>query len=110
MKRIIAVLALIALLVSFTGVPVSAATANPPALAGHETSHLPEVELMAIPTDMERVELMEAASLNEAINVPGGTLEFDTFAMPAYGYYAWVVEGDYAKSTNAGQDGDARTP
>ena len=110
MKRIIAVLALIALLVSFTGVPVSAATANPPALAGHETSHLPEVELMAIPTDMERVEPMEAASLNEAINVPGGTLEFDTFAMPAYGYYAWVVEGDYAKSTNAGQDGDAQNP
>ena len=38
MKRIIAVLALIALLVSFTGVPVSAAAINPPAFAGRGDS------------------------------------------------------------------------
>lgn len=106
MKRTIALLAVIALLVSFIRIPASAAAANPPALAGHEVSHLPEVELMAIPADMERAEPMDAASLNEALNVPGGTLEFDTFAMPDYGFYEWVVEGDYAKSTNAGKNGD----
>lgn len=106
MKRTIALLAVIALLVSFIRIPASAAAANPPALAGHEVSHLPELELMAIPADMERAEPMDAASLNEALNVPGGTLEFDTFAMPDYGFYEWVVEGDYAKSTNAGKNGD----
>ncbi|MFR8332537.1 MAG: hypothetical protein ACLU9S_09380 [Oscillospiraceae bacterium] len=43
MKRTIALLAVIALLVSFIRIPASAAAANPPALAGHEVSHLPEV-------------------------------------------------------------------
>ncbi len=61
---------------------------------------------MAIPADMERLNRWTQRSLNEALNVPGGTLEFDTFAMPDYGFYEWVVEGDYAKSTNAGKNGD----
>lgn len=49
MKRIIAVLALIALLVSFTGVPVSAAAINPPAFAGRGDSDPLRAVQMAVP-------------------------------------------------------------
>ena len=109
MKRIIAVLALIALLVSFTGVPVSAAAANPPDLAGHGESRLPEVDLLVVPADVKRVEPMAAESLDEALNVRGGTLEFSTFSQEDWGIYDWVVEGDYAKSNNTGKDGTEET-
>ena len=89
MKRIIAVLALIALLVSFTGVPVSAAAINPPAFAGRGDSDPLRAVQMAVP---EGAKPMAAATLDEALNVPGGTLEFSTFSMPSYGFYDWVVE------------------
>ena len=71
MKRIIAVLALIALLVSFTGVPVSAAAINPPAFAGRGDSDPLRAVQMAVP---EGAKPMAAATLDEALNVPGGTL------------------------------------
>ena len=107
MKRIIAVLALIALLVSFTGVPVSAAAINPPAFAGRGDSDPLRAVQMAVP---EGAKPMAAATLDEALNVPGGTLEFSTFSMPSYGFYDWVVEEDYAKSNSAGHDGGPENP
>ncbi len=39
----------------------------------------------------------DAANLNEALNVPGGSLAFETDSE-----YPWVVSGDAAKSTNEG--------
>ena len=39
----------------------------------------------------------DAANLNEALNVPGGSLDFQTSTD-----YPWVVEGDFAISTNSG--------
>ena len=109
MKRTIALLAVIALLVSFVSISASATTANPPVLAGYGESHLPEVDLMVVPADMKRAEPMDAESLDEALNVPGGTLEFGTYDLEDFGIYAWVLEGDYAKSTNKGVDGTEET-
>lgn len=100
MKRTIAVFAVIAMLMSFIGIPVSAATTSVP------TAKTRGTELITLPAGVEPLQPTAAASLDEALNVLGGTLEFQTMAMPAYGIYAWEVEGDYAKSTNAGQDGD----
>lgn len=40
---------------------------------------------------------LDAANLNEALNVPGGSLSFQTSAD-----YPWVVDGDIAVSTNSG--------
>lgn len=39
----------------------------------------------------------DAANLNEALNVPGGNLNFQTSSD-----YPWAVEGDFAISTNSG--------
>lgn len=39
----------------------------------------------------------DAVNLNEALNVPGGNLSFQTSSD-----YPWVVEGDFAISTNSG--------
>lgn len=47
-----------------------------------------------------------AADLNEALNVPGGTLEFLTFDQSEYDIYSWVVDGDCAKAGNTGIDGN----
>lgn len=46
------------------------------------------------------------ADLNEALNVPGGTLEFVTMDYPDYGLFPWVVDGDHAKAGNSGIDGN----
>lgn len=48
----------------------------------------------------------DAADLNEALNVPGGTLEFLSYDYAAYDMYAWVVDGDCAKAGNTGIDGN----
>ena len=63
---------------------------------------------MAVPEGAEKP--LAAATLDEALNVPGGTLEFSTFSMPSYGFYDWVVEEDYAKSNSAGHDGGPENP
>ena len=104
MKRTIAVFAVIAMLMSFIGIPVSAATTSVP------TAKTRGTELITLPAGVEPLQPTAAASLDEALNVLGGTLEFQTMAMSDYGIYAWEVEGDYAKSTNAGQDGDPENP
>ena len=104
MKRTIAVFAVIAMLLSFIGIPVSAATTSVP------TAKTRGTELITLPAGVEPLQPTAAASLDEALNVLGGTLEFQTMAMTDYGIYAWEVEGDYAKSTNAGQDGDPENP
>ncbi|MGN0809644.1 MAG: Ig-like domain-containing protein [Christensenellales bacterium] len=46
----------------------------------------------------------DAADLNEALNVEGGTFEFEST-----GSYPWVVEGDHAMSGNAHQGGTTST-
>ena len=46
---------------------------------------------------MPREATRDAADLNEALNVPGGELVF-----VSEGTYPWVVDGDAAKSSNAG--------
>lgn len=104
MKRITAVFAAIALLMSFIGIPVSAATTFAPGTSASKA------ELLTLPAGMEHAQPAEAASLDEALNVLGGNIEFQTMAMPDYGIYAWEVEGDYAKSTNAGKDGSPDSP
>ncbi len=56
------------------------------------------LSLSAAPALAERSAMpADAADLNEALNVPGGTLQFTTG-----GEYPWVVDGDAAKSTNSG--------
>lgn len=40
----------------------------------------------------------QAADLNEALNVPGGDLQFEIMDYPDYGFYPWIVDGDCAKS------------
>ena len=62
MKRIIAVLALIALLVSFTGVPVSAAAINPPAFAGRGDSDPLRAVQMAVPPAMRPSSFLDSGS------------------------------------------------
>ena len=47
-----------------------------------------------------------AVSLNEALNVPGGSLDFYCYEMPEYGVYPWNVEEDWAVPGNTGIDGD----
>lgn len=46
------------------------------------------------------------ADLNEALNVPGGALEFSTFDYAEYDIYSWLVDGDCAKAGNTGIDGN----
>lgn len=55
------------------------------------------LSLANVPALAEREAARDAADLNEALNVPGGTLSFTTG-----GAYPWVVAGDAAKSTNSG--------
>ncbi len=107
MKRIIAVLALIALLVSFTGVPCFGSSHQSPAFAGRGDSDPLRAVQMAVP---EGAKPMAAATLDEALNVPGGTFGIQHFSMPSYGFYDWVVEEDYAKSNSAGHDGGPENP
>ncbi len=71
MKKILAVITAAFMLLGCLSLPKSAVTAEAGAL--------------------------DAANLNEALNVPGGTLEFSTGPE-----YPWAVEGEYAKSGNSG--------
>ncbi|MBR5947297.1 MAG: Ig domain-containing protein, partial [Clostridia bacterium] len=54
---------------------------------------------ITVPVSAERVGATpnDAASLDEALNIPGGSLRFSTDTQ-----YPWVVDGDAAKSSNEG--------
>lgn len=52
------------------------------------------------------VDSAAAADLNEALNVPGGNLTFESFEDGSV-LFSWLVEGDYAKAGNSGIDGGA---
>ena len=54
---------------------------------------------LTVPVSAERAEanIKDAASLDEALNIPGGSLSFSTDTQ-----YPWVVDGDAAKSSNEG--------
>lgn len=45
-----------------------------------------------------------AADLNEALNVPGGNLTFESYDDGEV-FFSWLVDGDYAKAGNSGIDG-----
>ncbi|MGM9639993.1 MAG: S-layer homology domain-containing protein [Faecousia sp.] len=94
MKRTIALLAVLAMLLSFAGMPVSAASPG-----------LPMVGRLSLPAGVEPTGTPQE-DLNEALNVPGGTIEFITYDEPYYGLYPWVAENGYAKSTNGGIEAD----
>lgn len=48
-----------------------------------------------------------AADLNDALNVPGGKLEFESYGDEGEGVlFPWLVEEDYAKAGNSGMDGN----
>lgn len=53
------------------------------------------------------VEPAAAADLNEALNVPGGNLTFESYEGEGL-FFSWLVEGDYAKAGNSGIDGGAQ--
>lgn len=58
---------------------------------------LPSFAQQAEGTSILKAPSRDAANLNEALNVPGGTLSFQTSSD-----YPWAVEGDFAISTNSG--------
>lgn len=108
MKRTIALLAALILLLSAIASPVSAAGFSPlwgadsPSPTAEEGAPAAQLELLPLPAGEKEVDPAAAASLNEALNVPGGTLEFETHE--ADNIYPWVVDGDCAKAANTGKD------
>ena len=72
------------MVLSLVTVPVMAET---PAANDPRFSTAPKTGTAAAPAD--------AANLNEALNVAGGTLTFTS-----EGDHPWIVDGDAAKSTN----------
>ncbi len=72
------------MVLSLVTVPVMAET---PAANDPRLSTAPKTGTAAAPAD--------AANLNEALNVAGGTLTFTS-----EGDHPWIVDGDAAKSTN----------
>ncbi len=89
MKKFLAMLMALAMVLSIVTIPVIAEKEDPEAS-------------IANPGSSKTVAPQDAATLNEALNVPGGTLEFVT-----EGYYPWfqedhpwVIDGDAAKSNN----------
>ena len=83
MKKIFAFVIAIAMVLSLVTVPAIAETRKV----------TPSTATMTLPRESTR----DAANLDEALNVPGGNLVFTS-----EGQYPWVVEGDAAKSSNAG--------
>ncbi len=84
MKKFFALLIAVAMVLSLVTVPAVAQT----------TSHDPKTG--TVPR-VSNPRPLDAATVDEALNVPGGTLEFvNTSAYP------WVVDGDAAKSGNGG--------
>ena len=108
MKHTLSLLLVCTMLLSFASISVSAAQAPSDGMLrsrtpdGNET--VPQ-KISAASADGKPADPMAAASLNEALNVPGGTLEFITQAMEGF-LFKWVVEDDHAKSSNEGIDGD----
>ena len=84
MKKFLAVLMAVMMVLSLVTVPVMAET---PAANDPRFSTAPKTGTAAAPAD--------AANLNEALNVAGGTLTFTS-----EGDHPWIVDGDAAKSTN----------
>ena len=84
MKKFLAMLMAVMMVLSLVTVPVMAET---PAANDPRLSTAPKTGTAAAPAD--------AANLNEALNVAGGTLTFTS-----EGDYPWIVDGDAAKSTN----------
>ena len=80
MKKFLAMLMAVAMVFSIVTIPVIAEPEDP-------ASQKAESSQPVAPQD--------AATLDEALNVPGGNLTFAT-----EGEYPWVVDGDAAKSTN----------
>jgi hypothetical protein len=83
MKKIFAIVIAIAMVLSLVTVPAIAETRKV----------TPSTATMTLPHESTR----DAANLDEALNVPGGNLVFTS-----EGQYPWVVDGDAAKSSNAG--------
>ena len=83
MKKIFAFVIAVAMVLSLVTVPAIAETRKV----------TPSTATMTLPRESTR----DAANLDEALNVPGGNLVFTS-----EGQYPWVVEGDAAKSSNAG--------
>ena len=84
MKKFLAMLMAVMMVLSLVTVPVMAET---PAANDPRFSTAPKTGTAAAPAD--------AANLNEALNVAGGTLTFTS-----EGDHPWIVDGDAAKSTN----------
>ena len=84
MKKFLAMLMAVMMVLSLVTVPVMAES---PAANDPRLSTAPKTGTAAAPAD--------AANLNEALNVAGGTLTFTS-----EGDYPWIVDGDAAKSTN----------
>ena len=84
MKKFLAMLMAVMMVLSLVTVPVMAET---PAANDPRLSTAPKTGTAAAPAD--------AANLNEALNVAGGTLTFTS-----EGDHPWIVDGDAAKSTN----------
>lgn len=83
MKKIFAIVIAMAMVLSLVTVPAIAETRKV----------TPSTATMTLPRESTR----DAANLDEALNVAGGNLVFTS-----EGTYPWVVEGDAAKSSNAG--------
>ena len=84
MKKFLAMLMAVMMVLSLVTVPVMAES---PAANDPRLSTAPKTGTAAAPAD--------AANLNEALNVAGGTLTFTS-----EGDHPWIVDGDAAKSTN----------
>ena len=84
MKKFLAMLMAVMMVLSLVTVPVMAET---PAANDPRLGTAPKTGTAAAPAD--------AANLNEALNVAGGTLTFTS-----EGDHPWIVDGDAAKSTN----------
>ena len=82
MKKILATLMAIAMVLSLVTIPVMAESAD-------------TATSVAKPGSANNVQPADAATLDEALNVPGGTITFVT-----EGEYPWVISGDAAVSTN----------
>ena len=82
MKKILATLMAIAMVLSLVTIPVMAESAD-------------TATSVAKPGSANNVQPADAATLDEALNVPGGTITFVT-----EGDYPWVISGDAAVSTN----------
>ena len=114
MKKICSLIVAMLLVVCALGSPAIALTGSPIANVNmmHDSAEKAaascsfdegSIKLIDTPAAAS-VDPAAAANLNEALNVPGGNLSFESFEYEGM-LFSWLVEEDYAKAGNSGIDG-----